>query len=164
MALAAFAGGSGDSTALTSAVPPQPTNVASPATPTQPQPPAEQPTIAGVADCTACAPIDDPGGHNRVINLCPQLTGEFGITVASITIRHRPPFVDIVGAQFDTTSGAFRGSGRGTVAGMPNVGVVADGTANAQTGAIVFTYTMGTGGELPGGRPITYRITLQKRR
>jgi hypothetical protein len=164
--LVALLAGGGDTAAPVTPVASQPPPAPQqPQSPQQPQPPQEpQPTIAGVADCTACAPTDDPGRHNLVINLCPQLTGPFEISVASITIRHRSPFVDIIGAQYDTTSGAFRGTARGTVAGFPNVGISADGTANAQTGTVVFNYTMGTGGELPGGRPITYRITLQKRR
>jgi hypothetical protein len=135
-----------------------------PATPPTVIPPATGPTIAGVADCTRCEVIDDAGRHNAVINLCPQLTGGFEIAVASITIRHPAPFVDLAGAQYDQPSGVFRGTARGTVAGISNVGIIAEGTANASTGEIRFTYTMGTGGELPGGRPITYSITLQKRR
>lgn len=162
-------GGGGDGAVLATPIanqppPQQPVPPPQPPQPPPPQPPPDQPTIAGTADCTACAPVDDPGRQNAAINLCPQLTGAFDIAVASITIRHRAPFVDIVGAQYDAASGAFRGTARGTVAGIPNVGITAEGTANAQTGSIVFTYTMGTGGELPGGRAITYRITLQKRR
>lgn len=165
--VALLAAGGGDAPVLATPIanqqplpPPQPP----PPQPPPPQPPPDQPTIAGTADCTRCEIVDDAGRQNVAINLCPQLTGAFDISVASITIRHRAPFVDIVGAQYDAASGAFRGTARGTVAGIANAGITAEGTANAQTGSIVFTYTMGTGGELPGGRPITYRITLQKRR
>lgn len=160
---------SGD--APTSTVATTPMSTPAPTTPGTPQPAPPPPTvapppptIAGVADCTRCEVMDDTGRHNLVINLCPQLTGAFEIAVASITIRHPAPFVDLVGAQYDQASGVFRGTTRGTVAGIPNVGITADGTANAATGEIRFTYTMGTGGELPGGRSITYAITLQKRR
>jgi hypothetical protein len=160
----------GDAPTSTVATTPTPTAAPAPTPPTPPPPtvttppPPPAPTIAGVADCTRCEVMDDSSRHNLVINLCPQLTGGFEIAVASITIRHPAPFVDLVGAQYDQASGVFRGTTRGTVAGIPNVGITADGTANAATGEIRFTYTMGTGGELPGGRSITYSITLQKRR
>lgn len=168
------AGGGGDTPVVSSppAAAPSPSanQPQAPQPPSQPpapppQPPAEPaPTVAGVYDAVQCAAIDDQSRHDLVIRLCSFADGAWDVLVSSITIRHAAPFVNIEGAGFDTTSGAFRGSTRGTVAGFPNVGIAFDGTANAQTGRVAFTYTMGTGGELPGGRSITYSITLQKRR
>ncbi len=131
---------------------------------TTPQPPAAPPrtTANGVYRCVAVNIVSDAGRHNGPINLGPQLTGNFMVSEGSITIRHPAPFIDIVGASFDTASGRFTGDARGTVAGFPNVGVRAAGTVDTNTGRMEFDYTMGTGGELPGGQPITYRITLQR--
>lgn len=135
-----------------------PTNTTSPAPPTAPA----APTAAGNYTCVAVVIVADNGRHNPFINLGPGLTGVFVVSIGSITIRHPAPFVEIVNAQYDTASGRFSGDGRGTVAGFPNVSVRAEGTVNVNTGRIEFNYTMGAGGELPGGQPITYRITLQK--
>jgi hypothetical protein len=85
----------------------------------------------------------------------------FSIREGSITIAHPAPFVPITG-DYNTTTGAFIALGRGGVAGFPNVGVRGEGTVDTTTGRITMLYTMGTGGELPGGQPITYSITLQK--
>ena len=57
----------------------------------------------------------------------------------------------------------FNGTIRGSVAGFSNLRIDVAGTADAATGRIQFTYTSRRG-ELPGGRPITYAFTLQKRR
>ena len=148
---------------------PAPTPAPAPAPMPEPTPaptPAPPPrtTADGRYRCVAFRIINDEGRHNPTINLGPQLTGEFDVREGSntITIRHPEPFVDIVNAQFDPATGRFSGTAVGRVAGSPNVGVRAEGTVNTTTGQIVFTYTMGTGGELPGGRPIVYEITLQR--
>ena len=129
-----------------------------------PPPAPPRPTADGRYRCVAVRVVNDDGRHNPTINLGPQLTGDFDVREGSgtITIRHPEPFVDIVNAPFDPATGRFSGTAVGRVAGSPNVGVRAEGTVNTTTGQIVFTYTMGTGGELPGGRPIVYEITLQK--
>jgi outer membrane lipoprotein SlyB len=127
-----------------------------------PPPPPPRTTADGIYRCVEVVVVSDEGRHNGTIALGPQLTGNFDVREGSISIRHPAPFVDIVGAQFDTASGAFSGTAVGPVAGSPTVGVRADGTVTTSTGRIVFNYAMGTGGELPGGRPIVYRITLQK--
>ena len=129
---------------------------------TMPPPPPPRTTADGRYRCVGVTVVSDEGRHNPTINLGPQLTGDFDVREGSITIRHPAPFVDIVGAQFDTATGRFSGTAVGGVAGSPNVGVRAEGTVNTATGQIVFNYTMGTGGELPGGRSIIYGITLQK--
>jgi hypothetical protein len=162
----------GDSRTVTST----PASTPTPVTTLQPQPtqppPAPQPptvtepapTIAGTADCVECRVASDLSNHNFVIRLCDQAGGPWEIAVASISIRHAPPFVSVEGAQYDQASGNFRGATRGMVAGIPNVGIEIAGTADPVTGRVRFIYTMGTGGELPGRAPISYEITLQKRR
>jgi hypothetical protein len=146
---------------------PNPSPAPAPAPTPEPTPapaPAPPPrtTADGIYRCVEVVVVSDEGRHNGTIALGPQLTGNFDVREGSISIRHAAPFVDIVGAQFDTASGAFSGTAIGPVAGSPTVGVRADGTVTTSTGRIVFNYAMGTGGELPGGRPIVYRITLQK--
>ena len=138
-------------------VPPVPSANTTPVTTTPPRV-----TANGRYRCVAVNVVADNGRHNPTINLGPQIAGDFTVMEGSITIRHPAPFIDIVGAFFDTASGRFNGDARGTVAGFPNVGVRAEGTVDTATGRIQFNYTMGTGGELPGGQPITYAITLQR--
>lgn len=180
-AIALTAGGGGSTTTSTTATSPPPitsttTTAAAPpaAPPTQtPSNPTPSPTPAppvstvpstpsadGPYSCAACVPNADPGGHNRFIDLCRFLVSLFSVQ-GTITISHPAPFVGITGT-YNSTTGAFSATGRGTVAGIPNVGVRAEGTVNTTTGRITMIYTMGTGGELPGGQAITYSITLQK--
>jgi hypothetical protein len=128
-----------------------------------PTQPAQPPPVAGTYDAVDCIILEDNGSQNATIRLCESAGGPWEVQVASITIRHAPPFVNIEGAAFDASSGDFGGVTRGTVAGVPNVAIGFEGTANAQTGRIAFVYQMGGGGELPGGQPIAYGITLQKR-
>ena len=54
--------------------------------------------------------------------------------------------------------GNYTGSGTGTVAGFPNVTVVLELNID-QAGNVTGTYTMGAGGELPGGQPGGYTVT-----
>ncbi len=66
-------------------------------------------------------------------------------------------FVDVSGT-YDPSTGTYTGNGTGTVAGFPNVTVVM--VLNiAKNGDVTGTYTMGAGGELPGGQPGEYDIT-----
>jgi hypothetical protein len=168
-----IAAGGGDAPTATNLTPtanptPNPTPAPAPAPtpdpPPAPPPPPPRTPADGRYRCVAVRVVSDEGRHNPTINLGPQLTGDFDVRegTGTITIRHPPPFVDIVNAQFDPATGNFSGTAVGGVAGSPNVGVSAQGTANTSTGVIVFTYTMGTRGELPGGRPIVYEITLQR--
>jgi hypothetical protein len=141
--------------------PPQPQPTPQP----QPMPPPAEPppTIDGDYACVLCTIAMDSGGHNPFIRLCEAIVALFRALQGSITLSHPAPFVAISG-DFNTTTGAFTATGRGTVAGFPNVSVRGDGTADARNGRITFDYTMGASGELPGGRPIVYRITLQRQR
>lgn len=145
------------------ALPPAP----APADPApQPQPPAPpQPTVAGQYDSTSCGATADPDFHDRVFDFCRQVAaGAWDVLTGSITIRHAPPFVNIEALPFTPPSGPFSGAIRGSIAGFSNLRIDVAGTADAATGRIQFTYTIGAGGELPGGRPVTYAFTLQKRR
>ena len=128
--------------------------------PTSTTPPAT-PSADGNYACVACNPSSDPARHDPFITLCRLLVGLLSVREGSITISHPAPFVSITG-DYNTTTGAFTATGRGTVAGFPNVGVRGEGTVNTTTGRITMTYTMGTGGELPGGQPISYALTLHK--
>jgi len=75
-------------------------------------------------------------------------------------------FVDVSGL-FDPSTGNYTGNGTGTVAGFPNVTVVLQlhieaGSSIAGVGPtlnVTGTYTMGAGGELPGGQPGIYDVT-----
>ncbi len=82
-------------------------------------------------------------------------------TPGSIKFTGPDPWVTVMG-DFTEQTGAFDTNGIGTVAGFPNVAVGFQGTIDA-SGNLTGRYTMGTGGELPGGRPIEYTLqaTLQ---
>ncbi|MDO8676963.1 MAG: hypothetical protein Q7R30_00135 [Acidobacteriota bacterium] len=133
------------------------------AAPSNPPPAAPPPlaTANGTWAPSSCRVASDPGFHDAVLALC-RVLSIFIFTEGSITIAHPAPFVTITG-DYNTTSGVFTATGRGTVAGFPNVGVRGEGTITASTGQARFNYTLGTGGELPMGQPITYEIVLQKR-
>lgn len=169
---AALLAGGGSSTPVLTPAPistpvattPAPAPVSTPApapTPTPSPAPAPTPTADGSYVCAACGTVSDEGGHTNPIGLCPALTGTFTVRQGSISISHAAPFVPVTG-DYNTSTGAFTATGRGTVAGFANVNVRAEGTVNPSTGRITMTYTMGTNGELPGGRSITYSITLQR--
>ena len=80
---------------------------------------------------------------------------------STITCTGPAPWVTVAGT-FNATTGAFSMTGRGTVADRPNVGVRFEGTLTT-AGQLRGDYTMGTGGELPGGRPIVYDVSGQRR-
>ena len=174
-ALTTIGGDSTPAPAPTTSAPPAPSAppaVSLPAPQPSPAPPAapapappstpSRPRIDGDYICLRCSVAGDVARHDPHIELCRLLLFIFGVSEGSITITHPPPFIAITG-DFNTATGAFTATGRGTVAGFPNVGVRGQGTANSTTGEIEFTYTMGTGGELPGGQPITYSIALRRR-
>lgn len=157
------AGGGDQPPAVNSPTPPP---VAAPdPTPTPPPAPPPPPPPAPRADgdyaCINCGVQADSLRHDPNIQLCRFILALFSVREGSITISHPAPFVPITG-DYNTSTGAFTATGRGTVAGFSNVGVRGEGTVNTTTGRITMLYTMGTGGELPGGQPITYSLTLQK--
>lgn len=103
----------------------------------------------------------DPGNHRAFIELLSALlliaTTNSPLTIAGPAGSN---WVSVTG-DFDTSTNRFVLTGRGTVAGFPNVGVRFEGTITT-AGALSGDYTMGTGGELPGGQAIVYTVTGQK--
>jgi hypothetical protein len=92
-------------------------------------------------------------GGNGTLNV----TRNSPIRIASTNIQN---WVTVSGDINDTT-GQFNLTGVGTVAGVPNVSVRFEGTIT-MSGQLTGDYTMGAGGELPGGQPIIYAVTGQK--
>jgi len=103
----------------------------------------------------------DPGTHAAFTALANALlliaTANSPLTIAGPAGSN---WVTVSG-DFDTGTRRFVLTGRGTVAGFANVGVRFEGTISS-TGALSGDYTMGTGGELPGGQAIVYGVTGQK--
>jgi hypothetical protein len=144
-----------------------PTVVLPPSVPTLPDPtPSNQTspvTANGNYSVTGCAVADDRPNHDPTLRLCQGMNQTATAQEGSLTIRHPSPFIDVTGPNYNTTTGAFDISGTGSIAGFNGVAARAVGTVNNQTGRITFNYTLGSNGAFPGGQPITYSITLQKR-
>ena len=104
----------------------------------------------------------DPGEHFTFIQL--MTSGLLSAGLSNVTMTISGPsgsnFVTVSGT-YDSSTNSFVLTGNGTVAGRSNVGVRFAGTITT-SGAISGDYTMGTGGELPGGQAIVYSITGQK--
>ena len=147
--------GTSTTTSTTSTTSSTPTTVTTTTTTTAPQ------TVSGTWNVTSCRTTDDPANHELFIALCRGLT-QLGLTEGNLTltITGTPPFVTVTGSF--TATGDFSGTGRGTVAGNANVGVAAQGTFTITNGQGRLSYTMGTGGELPSGRAVTYEIIVNK--
>jgi hypothetical protein len=94
----------------------------------------------------------DPAGHGPFIVMRELM--RLLVTIHSITVEGEAPFVTVTGDIAD--DGSFRAEGSGTVAGFPDVTVVFQGRLDGDR--LVGEYTMGAGGELPGGESITYTI------
>ena len=78
---------------------------------------------------------------------------------AAVSISAEPStnFVNVNGT-YDPATNTITANGIGTVAGFPNVTVALE-LVISDTGEIDGTYTMGAGGELPGGFPAVYGIS-----
>lgn len=103
----------------------------------------------------------DPGGHNPFIGLgsliqLSILLEQFSADGSVIIVSGGFPFVTVTGTR--DTQGIVDAIGQGTVAGFSNVQITLVGQLNCDA-TFDFDYTMGAGGELPGGQPITYNIT-----
>jgi hypothetical protein len=119
-------------------------------------------TVTGVWMVTGCRAVDDVSFHEAVIRMCQSLNIlDLAEAAAALSMSGPSPFV-MVSGPFSPGTGLFSGTGRGTVAGFQNVGIRADGTITGSNGQGRLMYTMGTGGELPTGRSVTYEITLAK--
>ncbi len=99
-----------------------------------------------VAEC------EDEGGDR--VSLQERITAGLPFTMS---LSGTGNFVDVSGI-YDPSTGTYTGNGVGTVAGFPNVTVVM--LLNiAKNGNVTGTYTMGAGGELPGGQPGVYNVS-----
>lgn len=93
----------------------------------------------------------DPGNHRERIAMAPNMT--LTITIASIHVRGREPFIEVTGSI--DSSGNFDATGFGTAAGFSNVTVRMEGTLRGCTAA---TGTHGCGVH-DGCRPRVSRRT-----
>jgi len=105
----------------------------------------------------------DPGSHAAAIAMpatIPVLDLAFSGTLntnfhAQVVASGSAPFVSANGGWLGADC-AFVANGQGDVAGQKNVGVRLTGTWT--NGTLVFTYTVGTNGELSGG-PVVYTLS-----
>ena len=97
----------------------------------------------------------DPAGHSCCVDAPPPLVSVsvFGPTM---TVTGNAAWLPLSGTI--SANGAFSLSGTATVAGFSNVSTTFTGTSqrNMTTGTI----SVGTQGELPTGRPISWRVTI----
>lgn len=154
VAAIALAGGGSDSSGALPSSPANTTGV--------PAPPSSGASGGGVTVCagdyrSSLNVSSDPGNHRRNVRMPANMT--LFVTIASIHIRGAQPFVQVDGTI--DSQGNFDATGMGTVAGFRNVAVRMSGTlreCTASSGTLAATYSMGTGGELPGGQSITYEV------
>jgi hypothetical protein len=105
--------------------------------------------------------VGDPGGHRPFTGDPPPLI-QIQVTGSNFTATGSAPWVRVDGTI--DASGRFQASGRGTVAGRSNVMVTFEGNIELTSpNRLTGTYRMGTGGELPGGQAIEFRLQGQKR-
>ena len=96
--------------------------------------------------------LSDKGGHAEFIRMLLALI--LDVSPGSIVIEGPDPWVTVTGEIGD--NGSFVATGRGTVAGFPDIAVVFEGTISMDR--IAGEYTMGAEGGLPGGEAITYLV------
>jgi len=126
-------------------------------------------SLDGPDNQTACADIqseyqvavndvEDAGEHREFIG--EPFANPITISVNSpLQVIGTVPFVEVTGEVDGDCS--FTATGSGVVAGYPDVSVTMSGAYTA--GTVTFTYTMGAGGELPGGEAITFFCTGTRR-
>ena len=128
---------------------------------------AQSPTVPPPPPNVPCPPLEDvlipmittniydPSSHlSHTGNPINNKTLHFKTTssIGDITITGVAPFVTVTGVVSSQCS--FIATGEGMVAGYPNVTVTMDG--DFASGTITGEYTMGAGGELPGGNSIIF--------
>jgi hypothetical protein len=96
--------------------------------------------------------LSDPGGHAEFIEMPDAL--KLDVSPGSVVIEGPAPWVTAIGEIND--DGSIVTTGRGTVAGFPDIVVIFDGTISMDQ--IAGEYIMGAEGGLPGGQPITYLV------
>lgn len=94
----------------------------------------------------------DKGEHGDIIRML--LAFVLNVYPGSVVIEGPDPWVTVTGDINE--DGSFVATGRGTVAGFPDIAVVFEGTISLDR--IAGEYTMGAEGGLPGGEPITYLV------
>jgi hypothetical protein len=99
----------------------------------------------------------DKAGHVQFVGLPDELWAY--IFFGSIHIEGDPPWVNVSG-DFNEEDGSFYATGRGTVAGFPNIAVTFEGTLTEA--GISGELTMGAEGGLPQGEPIVYQVSGTK--
>jgi len=102
----------------------------------------------------------DPAGHLEFINMPKNLVAAVSVVGdPTITISGTGAWVPVSGEV--KPDGSFEATGKGTVAGYPNVSVIFKGTWTEYAG-FSGEYTMGAGGELPGRQSITYQVEAKR--
>jgi len=102
--------------------------------------------------------IIDPAGHDGFDG--DPLAGPlaFDFSCPSTTVSGPAPFVTVTGGSFQMPDGwcAFTATGRGTVAGFPDIAVLMEGEIDPESGHMEGRYTEGLEGGLPTGQAISY--------
>ena len=98
----------------------------------------------------------DLSGHDPFIGMPSSMDLE--VFQSDITVTGPSPWVEVTGAL--QSDGSFSATGRGTVAGFPNIVVTFEGTLTSA--GLSGEYTMGAEGGLPTRQPITYHIQGQR--
>ena len=96
--------------------------------------------------------LSDTRGHAEFIRM--HLSFILNVSSGSVVIEGPEPWVTVIGEIND--DGNFMATGRGTVAGFPDIAVVFGGTISMDR--IAGEYTMGAEGGLPAGESITYLV------
>jgi hypothetical protein len=129
-----------------------------PATPNPPNPPAFEPP--GNYQVVITFSGGNPA-HLSFVALGPNglltLARNSPVRITSSNVANWVP----VSGEYDDATNRFSLTGNGTVAGVANVSVRFEGSLTT-AGQMTGSYTMGAGGELPGGQPVVYAVTGQK--
>ena len=80
----------------------------------------------------------------------------YNAETSSITFSSAAPFITVSGTLNDDNT--FTASGRGTMAGVPNILVTFTGTYDPETGALSGDYSMDNEKTISAGHPLIYRI------
>lgn len=96
--------------------------------------------------------LSDKGGHAEFIRMLLALI--LNVSPGSVVIEGPDPWVTVSGDVGE--DGSFIATGRGTVAGIPDIAVIFEG--NISMDQVSGEYTMGAEGGLPGGEAITYLV------
>jgi hypothetical protein len=76
----------------------------------------------------------------------------------TVSISSAAPWIEVTGSLAE--DGTIAATGRGTMAGVPNVLVQFDGTFDMEAGTLVGTYTMDPEKLIDPGHPLVYGLDL----